>query len=339
MFDLPTVWFLLVGVLLLGYAILDGFDLGVGILHLFVARNDHERRILLNSIGPVWDGNEVWLLTAGGALFAAFPLVYATVFSGMYLALMLLLAALIARAVSLEFRSKEPGPAWRRFWDGAFAVGSLLPALLCGVAMGNVLRGLPLDAESEFAGTFLGLLNPFALAVGLLSVAMFVVQGAVWLGLKTEGVLHERAHRVAVGASWVFVGLWAIVTVLSRSAAPHLWRAYESAFAWVAPAALVVSAVAFRWALAQGRRGLAFVLSSTTIAALLAIAGQGLYPYLVPAHGALPAGLTIYNASSSPLTLRTMLVIALVGMPIVIGYTVFIYHRFRGPVVLDEASY
>jgi cytochrome d ubiquinol oxidase subunit II len=324
MLDLPTVWFLLVGVLLAGYAILDGFDLGVGMLHLFVARNDQERRIVLNSIGPVWDGNEVWLLTAGGALFAAFPGVYATVFSGMYLAFMLLLAALITRAVSMEFRSKEPGAVWRRFWDGAFAVASLLAALLCGFALGNVLLGLPLDADSDSTGTFLGLLNPFALAVGLLGVSMFVVQGAVWLQLKTEHVIQARARRAAVIGSCVFLVSWIGVTVLSRFAAPHLWRAYAHPAAWFAPAALVVSAAAFGWALATGRRGLAFTFSSTAIAMLLAITGQGLYPFLVPAQGSLHTGLTVYNASSSPLTLRTLLVIALVGMGAVVGYAVVV---------------
>ena len=210
--DLQTTWFLLVGVLLAGYTILDGFDLGVGTLHLFLAKDDRERRTSLNSIGPVWDGNEVWLLTGGGALFAAFPPVYATVFSGFYLALMLLLVALIVRAVSLEFRSKEASPRWRQGWDVAFAVSSALPALLFGVALGNVLRGVPLDADGEYAGTFFTLLNPFALVVGLGGLAMFVMQGACWLNLKTEGAMKARAGgrrlprldrlRRALGGRW-----------------------------------------------------------------------------------------------------------------------------------------
>jgi cytochrome d ubiquinol oxidase subunit II len=339
MLDLETVWFLLIGVLLAGYAILDGFDLGVGILHVFVARDDRERRTLLRAIGPVWDGNEVWLLTAGGALFAAFPPVYATVFSGMYLALMLLLAALIARAVALEFRDQETGRRWRAFWDGAFAVGSFLPALLCGVALGNVLRGLPLDADNEFAGTFLGLLNPFALAFGAMSVAMFAMQGAAWLLLKTEGALQERVRRTALRAWVVFIGLWAIVAVLSWVSAPHLWRVYDQPAAWLAPAVAAASAFAFRPAVQQGRSLRAFAQSSLTITTLLGIVGQGLYPYLVPAYGALPAGLTIRNAASSALTLRTMLAVALVGVPIVLAYTAFIYHTFRGPVVLEDEGY
>jgi cytochrome d ubiquinol oxidase subunit II len=337
---LETTWFLLVGVLLVGYAILDGFDLGVGTLHLFVARTDRERRVLLNSIGPVWDGNEVWLLTAGGALFAAFPRVYATVFSGFYLALMLLLAALIFRAVSLEFRSKEDWPRWRSAWDVAFAAGSFLPALLLGVAIGNVLRGLPLDAEGEYAGSFLSLLNPFALVVGLLSLAMFVLQGALWLYLKTEDVLRERARRAAWGAWLAFAVLWIAATVFSRSAAPHLWRVSgATAAAWIAPTVLLFAVGAVPWALSNGRAGLAFCFSSLLVAALVGLMGQGLHPYLVPALGDLSSSLTVTNAASSPLTLKTMLVIALMGMPVVLLYTIFIYRTFRGPVVLDETSY
>ncbi len=197
---LQTIWFLLVGILIAGYAVLDGFDLGVGMLHLFIARNDRERRTLLSSIGPLWDGNEVWLLTGGGAIFAAFPRVYATVFSGFYIPLMLLLAALIARAAAVEFRSKEESPLWRSAWDVTFAVSSLVPALLFGVAIGNLMRGIPLTSDGEFAGTFVSLLNPFALATGLLSVAMFVMQGASWLSLKTEGDMRERAIQAS--------GLW-----------------------------------------------------------------------------------------------------------------------------------
>jgi cytochrome bd ubiquinol oxidase subunit II len=337
--DLQTIWFLLVGVLLVGYAVLDGFDLGVGALHLLLAKDDRERRVLLNSVGPVWDGNEVWLLTGGGALFAAFPPVYATVFSGFYLALMLLLAMLILRAVAMEFRSKESAAAWRRFWDGAFAVSSALPAVLFGVALGNVLRGLPLDGEGEFAGTFLGLLNPFAVLVGLLALAMVVLQGACWLQLKTEAALRERARLAALRAWSAFGVLWLIATVASLGTAPRLWSAYRSILAWLAPLVLVAAMLALRVALVHGRAGRAFLLSSITIAALLGIVGQALYPSLVPALDPASTGLTIYNTASSPLTLKTMLAIALLGMPVVLGYTIFIYRSFRGPVVLDEASY
>ena len=338
MLPLETAWFLLVGVLLAGYAILDGFDLGVGMLHRFVAKSDGERRQVINSVGPVWDGNEVWLLTGGGALFAAFPKVYATVFSGLYLALMLVLAALILRAVCLEFRSKVTSPRWRSTWDTIFAVSSFLPSLLFGVAVGNILRGLPLDPEQEFAGTFLGLLNPFALVVGLLSVAMFLTQGAAWLDLKTEGPVRERARAWARSAWIAFAVLWLIATLTSRVAIPRLWQVYAHPLAWVAPALFVIAAAGFRLRVGGKRPGLAFAHFSVAIAMLLAIMGQGLYPDLVPALGA-GESLTVMNASSTPLTLKVMLAIALIGMPFVIGYTIFIYRRFKGPVKLDEHSY
>ncbi len=336
--SLETAWFLLVGLLLAGYAVLDGLDLGAGMLHLFVARDDRERRQVINAVGPVWDGNEVWLLTGGGAIFAAFPRVYATVFSGLYLALMLVLAALVLRAVCLEFRSKLPAPGWRRAWDGAFAVSSFLPSLLFGVAVGNLLRGLPLDGEQEFAGTFLGLLNPFALLAGLLSVAMFLVQGAAWLALKCEGPVRERARAWARGAWLAFVGLWVVATVYSRLALPQAWRAFGNPLAWLAPLGFVAALAGYRVLLAGRRPAVALLLSSAAIALLWVVVGLGLYPALVPALGSgMP--LTVANAASSPLTLRVMLIVALVGMPFVIAYTIYIYRRFQGPVRLDEHSY
>jgi len=339
MLDLQTTWFLLIGVLLVGYAILDGFDLGVGLLHLFVARTDRERRIVVNAVGPVWDGNEVWLLTGGGALFAAFPGVYATVFSAFYLALMLVLAALIFRAVSLEFRSKLESPRWRGSWDWAFAVGSGLPALLFGVAVGNVLRGLPMDAAGDYTGTFAALLNPFSLLVGLLSTSMFLMQGSAWLLLKTEGEVAARTRRIALPAWGAFTLLWIASTVAARWAAPAAWAPYSEGLPWLAPIVLVVALVSFPLALRSGRKGLTLTASSSAIAALMAVLGQGLYPYVVPALGEGTLSLSIYTASSSPYTLEAMLVIALIGMPVVLGYTLFIYSRFRGPVVLDDHSY
>jgi cytochrome d ubiquinol oxidase subunit II len=277
-------------------------------------------------------------LTGGGALFAAFPAVYATVFSGLYLALMVLLTALILRAVSLEFRGKEDSSRWRATWDGAFAIGSFLPGLLLGVALGNLLRGVPLTEDGEFAGTFVGLLNPFALVVGLLTVALFALQGSSWLLLKTEGPLRHRARRCARAAWIAFIVLWIGATLFSRFAAPARWTGFAPAAAWLVPAALVLSLIAYPLALARSG-GLAFLVSSTIVAASLAIVGVGLYPYMVPALGSSHPGLTIYNASSPRLTLQTMLAIPLAGMPVVLGYTVFIYRQFRGPVRLDETSY
>jgi len=337
--DLNTVWFILFAVLIAGYAILDGFDLGVGILHLFT-REDRARRINLNAIGPVWDGNEVWLLTGGGALFAAFPVVYATVFSGCYLALMLLLAALILRAVSLEFRSKVDAPGWKRFWDWSFGLGSLLPALLFGVAVGNILRGIPIDAQGNFTGTFLGLLNPYSLLVGLLSVAMCTMHGAAWLYGKSEGAHQEWARRWARGAWLAFLLLYAAALAWSVAAAPHLFAtAWASPLCWLFAALFVVGVALFPGALAAGRWGRLFLASAAAIGAMLGLAAVGLFPRLVPSSLDLDWSLPIYNASSSQLTLTVMLVIALVGMPLVIGYTIFIYRAFRGKVVLTGDSY
>ncbi len=336
--DLNTIWFLLVGVLIAGYAILDGFDLGAGVLHLFT-RDERERRVMMNAIGPVWDGNEVWLLTAGGALFAAFPPVYASVFSGFYLAFMLLLVALIFRAISFEFRSKVDSPGWRRCWDVAFGVGSAVPALLYGVAVGNVLRGLDMDA-SGVTTTLVGLLNPFALLIGLLGVAMFVLHGATYLGLKTDGALQDRMRHWA-SAAWVaFIALYAVSTVASYAVAPYLFENwFSNPLTWVFFAVLLASCVAGPAAVRASRFGRGFVASAAATLSIIALAAEGMYPRLVPARPDVANSLTIYNASSTPRTLTVMLVIALVGMPLVILYTVLIYRAFRGKTVLTADSY
>jgi cytochrome d ubiquinol oxidase subunit II len=337
--DLNTAWFLVIGVLLTGYAVLDGFDLGVGVLHLF-ARDEHERRIHLNAIGPVWDGNEVWLLTGGGAMFAAFPVVYATVFSGFYLAFMLLLFALIFRAVSLEFRGQVDGPTWRRFWDWAFGLGSLVPAILFGVALGNLLRGLPVEADGSLRISFAALLNPYALLVGALTLVMFVMHGAAFLGARTEGDFQQRMTRWTLGAWTAFVALYAAATVATLSVAPYLFDGIlvKPAF-WILAVLLLGSTVYVPVAARAGKLVRAFLASSATIASLVGLMGLSLYPRMVPS-GIDPAySLTIYNASSTPRTLTVMLVIALVGMPLVIAYTAYVYGVFMGKVVLSDEGY
>lgn len=335
---LQIAWFLLFFVLIAGYAVLDGFDLGVGVLH-FTHRTEEERRLSINAIAPVWDGNEVWLLTGGGALFAAFPPVYATVFSGFYLALMLVLVGLILRAVSMEFRGKVDSPRWRAAWDVAFGVGSFLPALLFGVAVGNILRGLPLDASGEFAGTFLGLLNPFALLCGLVGLVMFVTHGAVWLAYRTTGDLQDRMLRMASRTWWAWVALFVLASAYGRFEAPWLYAAtFGRPVFWVL-LALVAACLGVTPALLAQRKALpALLATGTAIAATVGVGATALYPNLVPSLGG-GVSLTIANSSSSPLTLQVMLVIALIGVPIVLGYTAFLYRVFRGPVVLDEASY
>jgi cytochrome d ubiquinol oxidase subunit II len=333
---LATVWFALIALLLAGYAVLDGFDLGVGVLHLF-ARDESERRRHVAAIAPVWDGNEVWLLAGGGALFAAFPVVYAKVFSAFYLALMLLLLALILRAVSLEFRGAVDHPRWRRAWDLGFGIGSLVPALLYGVAVGNVLRGLPIEADRRVAVPFLSLLGPYALLVGVTGLAFFVAHGALWLRLKAEGELAARAARWA-GRAWLaFALLWVAATVATWFAAPALLRAAAASPAAIAAGALLVAAlVAVPLANRRGAAGLAFLASSTAIVALVAAAAASAYPVIVPSRIDPAYSLTAANASASPKSLGTMLIIALAGMPAVIGYTAFIYRSFRGPVRSED---
>ncbi len=337
--SLQTVWFVLIGLLLVGYAVLDGFDLGAGIVHLFVARNDEERRSVLNAIGPVWDGNEVWLITGGGALFAAFPLVYATVFSGFYLAVMLLLGALILRAVSIEFRSKETNGLWRRSWDAGFALGSALAALLFGVALGNVVRGLPLDAGGVYRGGLAGLLNPFAIVMGLLTLGLAAQQGSSWLVLKTEGALQARARIAGLAATLLVVAAWIVATVIAWGDSNRIFDNFgRTPLAWTGPVAAAIALAAMLYAYRRRRELLAFLLSSVVVAGLAVTAGATLYPNLVPAVDA-TRSLTVDNAHSSDVTLTVMLVVALVGMPIVLAYTGFVYWKFKGKVQLDEAGY
>jgi cytochrome bd ubiquinol oxidase subunit II len=337
--DLNMIWFLLVGVLITGYAILDGFDLGVGVLHLY-AKSELERRLSINAIGPVWDGNEVWLLTGGGALFAAFPAVYATVFSGFYLALMLLLFALIFRAVAMEFRGKVEAEGWRRFWDRAFGLGSLLPAILLGVAYGNILRGIPIDEHGMFTGSFFGLLNPYALLVGVLSLALFTMHGAIYLAMKTYGDLQMRMRKLVVPLWVTVLLLYVVATVATYFVSPFLAQGMMThPLCWGLILLLLIASVLVAvWANA-GSYGKAFIASSTLIACMIGLSALSLFPRLVPSLTDQVYSLTAYNASSSPTTLWTMLVIALIGMPLVIAYTVFIYRAFKGKVSITPESY
>ncbi|MFH1434870.1 MAG: cytochrome d ubiquinol oxidase subunit II [Pseudomonadota bacterium] len=336
---LQVTWFFLVGILLTGYAVLDGFDLGVGFWHLFTKR-DEDRRILLGAIGPVWDGNEVWLLTGGGAIFAAFPPVYASVFSGFYLALMLVLFALIFRAVSIEVRSKEESPAWRRSWDIAFSAGSVIAALLFGVAMGNLLRGIPLDANGNYTGTFFGLLSPYALLIGITGLAMIATHGAVFIMMKTGDELQARAGRWAQ-ASWVaFLVLVLVSAPATYFTAPQRFAGFSShPVLWLVPA-VALGAIVVTGVFIRKRDGVrAFAASALSIAGLMGIFAASVFPALVPGSDGSAVSLTITNASSSQRTLTIMLVMALIGMPIVIGYTIWIYRTFRGKVKVEDLHY
>jgi len=332
MSELQVTWFLLIGVLLGGYAILDGFDLGVGFWHLF-ARRDEERRTFLNAIGPVWDGNEVWLLTGVGALFAAFPPVYASVFSGFYLALLLVLVGLILRAVSIEFRSKLESPRWRETWDRAFAVGSILPALLFGVAVGNLVRGLPLNESGDYIGGFFALLNPYSLVVGVTGLSMLATHGALYLAMKTEGELRQKARGWASRA-----GVAYLVLFLASSS----WSlASYTRGGWVLPlvAGLValVAILGTRLYSRAGSDGKAFLASAVSIAALFGAVGSTIFPNLVPASNRAELSLTVFNSSASQNSLTILLIVALIGMPMVLGYTFYIYRTFAGTVGPESA--
>ena len=337
--DLNSIWFVIIGVLFTGYAMLDGFDLGVGALHLFT-KTDEERRTMLNAIGPVWDGNEVWLVTGGGALFAAFPNVYATVFSGFYLVFVLLLVALIFRAVAIEFRSKRPMPWWRRMWDTGFSAGSVLSSLLIGVAMGNIARGIPLDERGEFVGSFWSLLGPYPLLLGVTTVALFMMHGAIYALMKTEGALHEKLRGWITHCIIFFIICYATTTMATLLYVPHM-AARVRANPWLFSIAILnMLAIAnIPREIHRGRDWNAFLSSCMAMIALMGLFGLEMYPNLVLSNPGLANSLNIHNAASSQKTLGIMLVIALIGVPVVLAYTVSIYWIFRGKVKLDHMSY
>lgn len=337
---LALVWGGLLGFLLIGYAILDGFDLGVGILHPFVPRGDREHRIALNSIGPLWDGNEVWLVTFGGALFAAFPEAYASVFSGFYSAFMVLLFALIVRAVSIEFRSKVASPSWRRLWDGAFFTASLLATFLFGLAIGGTMRGIPLDARGDFVGTQVQLLDPYAALVGVLAVSLFALHGAIFLYLKTEGDLQERARRAIWRVFLFFTATYAATSVATWIAVPEAVANFEHVpWLWIVPLLNALAIANVPRAMHRRRPAEAFASSCATIAALVFLFATAMYPNLVRSRPGPEHSLTLFNASSSPETLSIMLWIAVIGMPFVLVYTVILYRTYHGKVELSDHSY
>jgi cytochrome bd ubiquinol oxidase subunit II len=362
---LRLIWWALLGVLLIGFAVMDGFDLGVAMLHPFAPRSDTQRRVLLNAIGPVWEGNQIWFILGGGAVFAAWPLLYAASFSGFYLAMMLVLLGLILRPVALTFRSKLESAAWRRSWDFLFFVSGLIPAFVCGVAFGNLLLGTPFHIDRmlrpEYEGDLLGLLNPYALLCGLVSVAMLTMQGASYLTLKTEGELAQRAARFGAYAALALVvlfsvaGLWTALGVdgyvyveldNTNHAGPSnpLWKlVVQEKGAWLgnyrtlpisiaAPAFAYAGAIGAAASLLLGAKRLAFICSSAAVAGVILTAGVSLFPFLMPSSSNPDHSLTIWDASSSQATLMLMLAAVVVFLPIVLGYTAWVYRVMRGPV-------
>jgi cytochrome d ubiquinol oxidase subunit II len=366
---LKVIWWAIVGILLVGFAILDGFDLGVGVLLPFVGRNDAERRVLLNSVGPTWEGNQVWFITAGGATFAAWPLVYATAFSGFYVALILTLFALFLRPVGFDYRSKVADPRWRSVWDWGLFIGGFVPALVFGVAFGNLLLGVPFHFDGDqrvfYTGSFLGLLNPFGLTAGIVSVAVLTMQGGLYLQLRTEGAIQGRAITAARLAGVVFIvafaaaGYWIgtridgyqIVSMPSPDSSfipaaktverlPAGWLHNYSKHPWMvlAPLAAFGGAFAALVASALRRAAAAFMLSSVAVASVVLTAGFALFPFIMPSSSDPASSLTVWDAVSSRRTLQVMFWAVVVFVPIIVVYTSWVYHVMRGKVTVQQVK-
>lgn len=338
--DLNVIWFILLGVLIIGYAILDGFDLGIGVLFFSLAKTKEEKKTLINSIGPVWDGNEVWLLTAGGALFAAFPFVYATVFSGFYFAMLLVLFGLIFRAIAVEYYFKtEDDPKMQKLMGRLFFIGSLLPGLLFGVAMGNVVVGIPMDEMQNYAGSFFDLLNPYSLLLGIVGLIGFLLQGTTYTILKTEGEIQKRAIRFTKLFILMIIVAWIVGTLAAQIYAPHMYTNYiNNPILFIIPLTTVASLIAIPMFLAIGHYGKLFIASSLVIATKIVTLAAGMFPNLVFSANSITS-LTIYNASSTNLTLKVMFIVALIGMPLVLTYTIYVYYVFRGKATHERHGY
>lgn len=363
---LRLLWWALLGALLIGIAVMDGFDLGVAMLLPYVAQTDTERRIAINTVGPVWEGNQVWLILGGGAIFAAWPALYAVAFSGFYLAMFLVLAALILRPVGFKFRSKIADPRWRASWDAALFVGGLIPALIFGVAFGNVIVGAPFRFDDSlrmtYEGTLFGLLNPFSLLCGIVSVAMLITHGANYLALKASGEVASRAVKAGRIAAlmtvvlFVLAGIWVAFGIdgyvitstlihngpsnplgkeVSKQAGAWLlnYKAYPLTIA--APVLAIVALIASRALLTVKRAGLAFILSGFGVASIIATAGFSLFPFLLPSSIDPRASLTVWDSSSSRLTLMIMLGVTVIFLPIIVAYTSWVYRVLRGRVTAD----
>lgn len=357
---LRVIWWILIGVLLIGFAVTDGFDLGVGALLRIIGKTDDERRVMINTIGPHWDGNQVWFITAGGALFAAWPLIYAASFSGFYFAMLIVLAALWLRPVGFDYRSKLEDPRWRNAWDWALFVGGLVPSLLFGVAFGNLFLGVPFSYDEmlrpSYDGGLFGLLRPFALLAGLVSVSMLLMHGATWLQLKTDGFIRARAQRVGLVLGVVtavlfgFAGVWVaqlngyqlVGSVDTNGPSNPLTKSVElvsggwvknySLYSWMlaAPVLGVMGALACAWFSAKARAGWAFVSSSLAIAGVILTSGFSMFPFLMPSNVQINSSLTLWDATSSHTTLMIMFVVACIFVPLILAYTLWGYWVMRG---------
>ena len=368
---LRVIWWLLLGVLLVGFAIMDGFDLGVASLLPFVAKNDVERRVVINTIGPVWEGNQVWLITGGGAIFAAWPILYAVSFSGFYLAMFAILLALILRPVGFKYRSRLSNPTWRKTWDWCLFIGGAVPALILGVAVGNVLQGVPFYFNDEmrvfYDGTTLfELLNPFAILCGLISVAMLLMHGAGWLAIKTEGEIEARARKIGTAAAiatvvlyvlsgiWMYLGIKGYVLVSGATDGPSnpmlktvelgingQWYANygKAPILLIVPLLGIIGAIVSAKMLKAKNSGvLAWVASSCSIAGIITSVGVSMFPFILPSSKQATASLTVWDASSSHMILFIMLVVAAIFVPIVLAYTGYVYRVLRGKVTQESVE-
>jgi cytochrome d ubiquinol oxidase subunit II len=360
---LKIIWWLFVGVLLIGFAITDGFDLGIGSLLPFLGKNDSERRVIINSIGPTWDGNQVWFITAGGAVFAAWPAVYAAAFSGFYIALLLVLFALFFRPVGFDYRSKIDDPRWRNAWDWGLFAGGSVPALVFGVAFGNLLQGVPFQYDDvlrpTYTGSFFGLLNPFALLAGVVSLSMLVAHGAVFLQIRTEGAIYQRAKTavkiftVILIASFALAGVWVaagidgfrILNMPDGNATPNIlakeviieggaWLANYSAYSWqiIAPILGFGGALGALLLSHKDKPGLAFISSSLMLTGVILTAGFSMFPFIMPSSSNPVSSLTIWDATSSHLTLQLMFWAVVIFLPIILLYTAWVYRVMSGKV-------
>lgn len=337
--DYSTWWFLVFGAVITGYAILDGFDLGAGALHLFL-KKEESRRIALNAIGPVWDGNEVWLVIGGGALFAGFPVAYAAIFSAFYVPFMVFIIGLIYRAVAIEFRSKEPGKRWRAAWDFVYFFACTTVTLSLGLMLGNVALGFPLDANHEFAGNWLDFLNPFAGLVAVTTLALFMMHGAIFLTMKTENRLFAKTTVLAKNFTIFFVVAFTLTTLYTLLYVPHLSdRIRSNPQFFVLPVLMVLAVANIPRQLTRGHYRAAFGSSAVTIASLLVTVAVEVYPFLVFAPNDPANSITLANAASSEKTMELLLIIALIGTPLVGLYTAFVFWTFKGKVRLDDMSY
>ncbi|MEI7255184.1 cytochrome d ubiquinol oxidase subunit II [Dickeya dadantii] len=372
MFDyevLRFVWWLLIGVLLIGFAVTDGFDMGVGVLVRLMGRNDVERRVMINSIAPHWDGNQVWLITAGGALFAAWPMVYAAAFSGFYIAMILVLASLYFRPVGFDYRSKIEDPRWRNMWDWGIFIGSFVPPVVIGVAFGNLLQGVPFHVDEYlrlyYTGNFFQLLNPFGLLAGVVSLSMIVAQGSTYLVMRTSGDLHFRAKKVAQFSSlaltvtfalagvWVVYGIdgYAVTSVMNtaaesnplhkevaRQAGAWLVNFNNHSVLWAVPLLGVVLPL-MTAVMARAEKGaMAFLFSSLSIACVILTAGIAMFPFIMPSVTVPNVSLTVWDATSSLLTLRVMTVVAIIFVPIVLSYTIWCYYKMFGRITKEHVE-